>query len=134
MQHCASQRSATCKPWNGFTPDAPYTPSSRHRRLSKIVHQRCKDEPRVYCSRRVQGCKEEDATPHLHTISLWFILEADTLLCCKCIKDCTSFSFFPIFDWINLRCKKTPGSSLHLWCTIFDNLRCLEEDAQHSLS
>ena len=23
----------------------------------------------------------------------------------------------------------TPGSSLHLWCTIFDNLRCIEEDA-----
>ena len=23
----------------------------------------------------------------------------------------------------------TPGLSLHLWCTIFDNLRCLEEDA-----
>ena len=31
-------------------------PSSIHRRLSKIVHQRCKDEPGVYCSRRVQGC------------------------------------------------------------------------------
>ena len=61
-----------------------------------------------------QKCKKAQGAPH------HFIPDTPSFL----HRGCTSFFYTPM-----VLLQYTPGSSLHLWCTIFDNLRCIKEDA-----